>query len=79
MNELEQYSKELGIHGVITLDELINSHRELRALNTKNHDEFMTERKDAIDRAVKQCIENNWFSRYQLRSMSVVEIMELLR
>lgn len=78
---LAEYSKEIGISG-ITLDELINSHKDLRARNSRSHKELAEEIKQAREHAAaqtaKDLTERGWLSIERLKEMTLGEISEMI-
>lgn len=83
MNDLlKQYASEIGIDD-ISLVQLIDSHRTLRAANRKRHEEWLAELHQAREIGMKQAIaevkEYGWFSRETLRSMTLAQLVDLLQ
>jgi hypothetical protein len=79
---LKLYADEIGIDN-LTLQELINSHRQLRA-TIKNTAE---KRKEAVAKGYEYgkelgrdfALEHNWISREKLEKMSIIELVEMLQ
>lgn len=78
---LAEYSKDIGISG-ITLDELISSHKDLRARNSRSHKELIEEIKQAREHAAaqtaKDLTERGWLSVERLKQMTFGEISEMI-
>lgn len=86
--QLRQYAVEIhGDHGTdmelsYFVSMLISSHRHLRELNAITSDErraaAQTERERAFDVARHEALTYHWFSREQLRAMTVAELADVL-
>lgn len=79
---LEDYRQEMDLHGALTLESLINSHRHLRTLNLERHQEWQAEVKKGYDAGYTngraQAIEYDFLSRDALRSMTLAELAAIL-
>jgi len=79
--KLAGYAKEMGM-GNITLDELISSHKDLRARNSRSHKELIEEIKQAREHAAaqtaKDLTERGWLSIERLKEMTLCEISEMI-
>ena len=81
MNKLlEQYSKEIGVD--LTIENLIDSHRRLREINSISHKQWLSElekaREIGIAQAEKIVTERNWININKLKSMTVLELVAFL-
>ncbi|PTH79094.1 hypothetical protein [Aeromonas veronii] len=79
--KLAEYAKEIGING-ISLEELIRSHRELRARNGRSHEEIAEEmnkaRKCAAEQTARDLTERGFVSIDRLKQMTFGEISEMI-
>ncbi|MBP4081358.1 hypothetical protein [Aeromonas sp. MrichA-1] len=79
--KLAEYANEIGISN-ISLDELIASHRELRARNKRSHEEVVEEinkaRKCAAEQTARDLTERGFVSVERLKQMTFGEISEMI-
>jgi hypothetical protein len=73
---LAGYAKEMGM-GNISLDELINSHRELRARNIQNI-AGQKAHQQATELTAKELADKGWLSIESLKEMTFGEIAEMI-
>jgi hypothetical protein len=80
--KLLEYAQEIGIEK-LSLDDLIESHRMLRALNlddaTARVKAFNNAREEAYEDAYAYAIHNLYFTAKQLKSMTIGELVEKLK
>lgn len=77
MNELLlEYSKEIGLKEPLTLQELIDSHRNLRSINKSYHDNWNKEVNEAVARRVCAAINKQYVKWSELEKMTLSEIVE---
>lgn len=81
--EIDDYANEMGIKSGMSLKQLIDSHRNLRAQAIKSNKEVQAEmqkaRQHATDMTVKELKEQGWFSVERLREMTLAELSEFIR
>jgi len=83
--KLQAYANEMGLVGdkTLSLDQLIDSHRGLRAFRLQSEAERRAEMDRAREFATKQAINEvktlGWFSVERLRGMTLAELAEVLR
>lgn len=83
--KLQAYAVELGLAGnkSLSLDQLIDSHRTLRAFRqlseAERRDQITVAREFAIKQATEEVKSLGWFSVERLRGMTLAEIAELIR
>ena len=81
LEQLEKYSAELHLSRPITLDRLIESHRTIRearrALEKDSHEAFEDARKRARD-FQEQAISHEYISFEKLKTMTMLEIANLI-
>lgn len=79
---IEQYSNEIGLKEAMTMEELIQSHRNLRQLNSNKQKDWL----DAIEKArnmgfengKREALEQNFISRKTLKAMTIQQLIEWL-
>ncbi len=77
MNELLlAYSKEIDFREPMTLEELIESHRNLRKVNRTYHERWNEEVNAAVNARVSVTINNQYVLWSDLEKMTLVEIAE---
>lgn len=80
--KLKEYSESIGRYFVMTLDELIDSHRSLRDFRKQKHSEWLEElnlaRERGFNEGKKKALEEDYISREALKSMKLSDLMELL-
>ena len=81
--KLKDYSESISRYFVFTLDELIESHRSLREFRKNSHQEWLgvlnEARKEGFKEGEKRALEYNYISRETLKSMTLSDLMELLK
>lgn len=82
--KLAGYAKEMGM-GNISLDELIRSHKQLRARNIQNlqniaeiNAEMKQAHQQSAEQAAKELAGKGWLSIEQLKEMTLGEIAEMI-
>ncbi|MBP4081357.1 hypothetical protein [Aeromonas sp. MrichA-1] len=79
--KLAGYAKEMGL-GNISLDELISSHRELRARNIQSlaglTEEIKQARQQSAELTAKELAAKGWLSIESLKEMTFGEIVEMI-
>lgn len=82
--KLAGYAKEMGM-GNISLDELISSHKQLRARNIQNlqniaeiNAEMKQARQQSAEQAAKELADKGWLSIESLKEMTFGEIAEMI-
>lgn len=84
LQKLEEYTKEIDPNHIlpITIESLIESHRNLRAQViefNKGYNEIVIEaRKRAYDDAKQHALNSHWISVDRLRKMTVIELVDFI-
>jgi len=80
---LQDYSKEMGINGTLSLAQLIDAHRTLHAFRKQTEAEWRAElvvrRERVTAQAIAEVKEQGWFSAERLRGMTLGELAELIQ
>lgn len=81
--KLKAYAKEMGLNNEsLSLDQLIDAHRTLRAYrlrsNAQQQAEMQAAREFATNQATEQVMQYGWFSVERLRKMTLAELAELI-
>jgi hypothetical protein len=81
-NLLQEYAAEIGLHGTLTLENLIDSHRRLRERAQVSNEKLRQEMKRGFDAGYKNGVEQatkfNYLSREALRNMTLAKLAEIL-
>ncbi len=79
---LEAYAREMDLHGPLTLETLIDSHRSLRALALRTNEERRAEMQRGFDAGFKSgeemATKHHYISREALRGMTLAELSNIL-
>lgn len=79
---LETYAKEMDLHGALTLKDLIDAHRNLRAMAMRDNDERRAEMQRGFDAGFKSgeemATKHHYISRESLRGMTLAELSSIL-
>lgn len=82
MTTIEEYSKEIGLHRAMTVDELVESHRRLRAVSAQKHEEWLEEiakgREIGRLQGLEQVTQGEFIAVEDLRNMTMLEISNIL-
>ena len=82
-SKLKEYSESMSRCFVISLDELIESHRSLREFRKTKHQEWLNilheARKRGFEEGKQQALEYNYIDREKLKEMTINQLMELLQ
>lgn len=81
--KLKAYAKEMGLYNEsLSIDQLIEAHRTLRAYRLQSSVERQAEMQAAREFAIKQATDEvkqyGWFSIERLRGMTLAELAELI-
>ena len=79
---LQEYGREMGLYGALTLKDLIDSHRNLRQMQMRDNEERRAEMQRGFDAGFKQgkemATKHNYLSREALRGMTLAELSSIL-
>jgi len=78
---IDEYAKEIGVQG-LTLNQLINSHRDLRKLYwgyfSKEREIFNTARERGHEEGKRLALEMDFISVQKLAKMTMLEVLNLI-
>lgn len=79
---LNEYSKEIGLYEEMTLEDLISSHRKLRARSMQRHEEWLDElakgREIGKQQGLEQVTFGDFIAKDKLKQMTLKEICEYI-
>mgnify|MGYP000844013108 CR=1 FL=1 len=72
--KIKDYGLEFGVSN-LTLDQLIDSHREIRLARLETQNEFLARVKEACERASKITLDSNWIKIEDLKKLTFEEFV----
>lgn len=77
-DKIREYGSEFG-DSDLTVDELIDSHREIRIARLETQQEFEARVKKACELATKMTLDSNWIKIEDLKKMTLEELVDLVK
>ena len=76
-DKIREYGSEFG-NPYLTVDQLIDSHREIRIARLETQKEFQARVKKACELATKMTLDSNWIKIEDLQKMTIEELVRLV-
>lgn len=74
-DKIREYGSEFG-NSYLTVDQLIDSHREIRIARLETQKEFEARVKKACETATKITLDSNWIKIEDLQKMTIEELVK---